>query len=64
MAIDSAIAERVFKRLMKKEIICLGIHDSFVVATKHRDELWEAMEWACMKELKGAKLGIKEVCAD
>ncbi|MFZ6034071.1 MAG: hypothetical protein ACOYVE_12290 [Melioribacter sp.] len=40
---DSDIAFGVIKRLMKKNILALIVHDSFIVQKKHEDELRKAM---------------------
>jgi hypothetical protein len=40
---DSDIANGVIKRLMKKNILALVVHDSFIVQKKHEDELRKAM---------------------
>ena len=41
---DAAMAEYVLKRLLKRGIVALPIHDSFVVQDRHFDHLKEAMD--------------------
>jgi len=41
---DSWLAERIMLRLIKAGIVCLGVHDSFIVKQRHRHELFQAME--------------------
>ncbi len=42
--LDSWIAEKVINRLTEKDIACLPIHDSFIVAKKYESELRSLME--------------------
>lgn len=42
--LDSWIAEKVINRLTEKDIVCLPIHDSFIVAKKYESELRSLME--------------------
>ena len=41
---DAAMAEYVLRRLLKRGIVALPIHDSFVVQERHFDHLKEAMD--------------------
>ena len=41
--IDSDIAENIMLRLLDQDIPCLPIHDSFIVAQKHKQALRQAM---------------------
>lgn len=43
---DSVMADMILTRLMKEGVVCLPIHDSFIVQERHRDGLIEAMLWA------------------
>ncbi|MBA4160501.1 MAG: hypothetical protein C0515_00105 [Novosphingobium sp.] len=57
---DSRIAGRVLGQLLKKGIVALPVHDSFIVKTKDQAELEAAMIEAAEREgLKSAKLGRK-----
>jgi len=40
---DSQIAERILKHFTRKHIVCLCIHDSFIVKQQYQDELIEVM---------------------
>jgi len=40
---DSTIAEGIMLELDKKEIVCIPLHDSFIVQAKHEEALREAM---------------------
>jgi len=40
---DSRIAERILKHFTRKHIVCLCIHDSFIVKQQYQDELIEVM---------------------
>jgi hypothetical protein len=51
---DSKIAEQILKYFTKKEIVCLCVHDSFIVEKQYRDELFEVM----MREYK-REMGFK-----
>jgi len=55
---DAWIAEKVMKRLLEDNILCLPIHDSFIVAKQHEDQLYAAME-DCFFEIYGIKPRIK-----
>jgi hypothetical protein len=46
MRIDSDMAEGVVRDLMKKNIVALPIHDSFIVPVRYEGELEEAMDRA------------------
>ena len=48
--IDSKIAERILKHFTKKKIVCLCIHDSFIVEGQYLDELIEVMKREYKKE--------------
>jgi hypothetical protein len=41
---DSCIAEDILKHFTKKGIVCLPIHDSFIVESKYMDELAHTMQ--------------------
>lgn len=42
--VDADMAEAVAVRLLKKGIVALPIHDSFIVQERHREDLLEAMD--------------------
>lgn len=44
--IDSQIAEQVMLELLSKKIVCLPIHDSFIVQQEHQEQLIAAMQHA------------------
>lgn len=48
---DSWIAEDIINRLTKKGIVCLSVHDSFIVAEKYKLELRNTMESAFQEKL-------------
>jgi hypothetical protein len=50
--IDSRIAESVMMKLLKQNIVCLCIHDSFVVIDTFQDELVSAMKEAFAEVVK------------
>ena len=50
--IDSRIAESVMMKLLKQNIVCLCIHDSFVVIDTFQDELVTAMKEAFAEVVK------------
>lgn len=41
---DAWLAERVLKRLTEDGVVCLPIHDSFIVSEQHKERLREAMD--------------------
>lgn len=41
---ESKIAEAVMLKLLDQEIVCLGVHDSFLVAEEYAEELKQTME--------------------
>ena len=41
--LDSTIALRVLERLVRQNITCIPIHDSFIVQTRHKNDLKIAM---------------------
>lgn len=41
---DSIIAMRIMEHFLKKEILCLDVHDSFLVPEKYKSELYELMK--------------------
>lgn len=49
--IDSNIAEAILKHFMNKNVVCLCIHDSFIVEGKYKDELEGLMKQEYKKEL-------------
>ncbi|HVW64132.1 MAG TPA: hypothetical protein VHB01_03885 [Nitrosospira sp.] len=55
---DAWLAERVMKRLLEDDILCLPIHDSFIVAKQYEDQLYAAME-VCFFEIYSIKPRIK-----
>ena len=48
---DSKIAERILKYFTKKEIVCLCVHDSFIVERQYKDELYEIMKKEYKREM-------------
>jgi hypothetical protein len=50
--IDSRIAEKVMLKLLKQNIVCLPIHDSFIVQARFEKQLIEAMNKAFKEVLK------------
>ena len=52
-AIDSKIAARVFDRFINDNIVCLGIHDSFIVPLQHERQLRETMLESYKQETRG-----------
>ena len=48
--IESQVAEAVMLRLLDRGIVCLSVHDSFLVAEESAEELKQAME-ACYTEI-------------
>jgi hypothetical protein len=48
---DSKIAERILKHFTRKNIVCLCIHDSFIVEEKYKDELIEVMKEEYKREM-------------
>ena len=44
--LDSRIAEYVLMELREREIVCLPVHDSFIVMVEHQDTLKQVMEEA------------------
>jgi hypothetical protein len=50
--IDSQIAERILLHFAARDIVCLPIHDSFIVQRQHADELEQVM-----KEVYRAEVG-------
>ncbi len=49
--IDSKIAERILKYFTKKKIVCLCIHDSFIVEEQYLEELIEVMKREYKREI-------------
>ena len=49
--LDSRIAERILKHFTKKNIVCLCIHDSFIVQERYNNELIEVMKHEYKKEM-------------
>jgi hypothetical protein len=56
MRLDSELSDIVFARLLKRGIVALGVHDSNIVAVKHKGDLMEEMTAAWC-----AKVGSKPV---
>jgi hypothetical protein len=50
--IDSRIAELVMMKLLKQNIVCLCVHDSFIVISDFQDELVEGMKQAFAEVVK------------
>ena len=48
---DSKIAERILKHFTRKKIVCLCIHDSFIVQEQYKDELIEVMKREYKREM-------------
>ena len=48
---DSKIAERILKHFTRKKIVCLCIHDSFIVPCQYQDELIEVMKLEYKREI-------------
>jgi hypothetical protein len=44
--LDSTIALRVLERLVRQNITCIPIHDSFIVQTRYKNDLKIAMREA------------------
>jgi hypothetical protein len=40
---DSQIAESILNHFTKREVPCLGVHDSFLVPEMYKDELFDQM---------------------
>jgi len=57
--IDADIAVRVLLSLMEKGVVCLPIHDSFIVQKNHAEKLRQAMVNAYL-EVAGRPIGFKE----
>ena len=57
--VDSRIAERILKHFTKKKIVCLCIHDSFIVEEQYQDELIEVMKREYKREI-GFECGLKD----
>lgn len=51
--LDSQLAESVMLKLLKQKIVCLPIHDSFVVQTQYVDALNNAMSQAYQELFAG-----------
>jgi hypothetical protein len=49
--LDSNIAEDVMLHFAERDMVCLGIHDSFVVARRHKEELEQAMVEAYRRQV-------------
>ncbi len=56
--IDSQIAEKVMLTLLKQEILCLPVHDSFICQERHLHALTDAMNEAYL-EILGALPSLK-----
>jgi predicted protein tyrosine phosphatase len=48
---DSKIAERILKHFTRKKIVCLCIHDSFIVPEQYEDELIDIMRKEYKREM-------------
>ena len=49
---DSEIAKSIMLELNRKGVICLGIHDSFIVKSTYKDELYNKMMHVYQKRYK------------
>ena len=56
---DSTIALKILLHFAKKNICCLAIHDSFIVAERYQKELREVMEKTYRDHTKGFECPIK-----
>lgn len=63
--IDAQIAERVMLNLAKEGIVCLPIHDSFIVRVSHKIDLYKEMDKA-FKDIAGveARIDSKDTVVD
>lgn len=59
---DSEIASIVLQKMIDKNIVCLPIHDSFVVQAKHRQALTDAMADAFREYLNYTGVVYLKVC--
>ena len=59
MNLDSRIALDIIDHFAKQDIPILAIHDSFIVQSKYKDELWHVMESTYEKHTNGFKCKIK-----
>ena len=57
---DAQACELILLRLLDQGIVALPIHDSFVVAARHQEQLIEAMRWA-FTTVFGGKAALSEV---
>ena len=57
--LDSQIAQEILLVLLRENITCLPIHDSFIVQYQHADRLVEVMEAVFLKQL--GKRGVVEI---
>lgn len=57
--IDSRVCVEILKSLMGNKIVCLSVHDSFIVQERHEDDLREAMIEAFKKYLNDIEPVIK-----
>jgi len=57
--LDSQIAERVLQELADKSIVCVPVHDSFIVQGRYEADLRDAMERAFL-ELYGALIPMEK----
>jgi hypothetical protein len=56
--LDSQIAQQILLILLREQITCLPIHDSFIVQYQHADRLVEAMGTVFIEHL--SKRGVVE----
>lgn len=61
MYAESQIAMRVLNHFLKQKILCLPIHDSFLIKSQHKEELKQQMIVAYSAELKGFAPQVKVV---
>lgn len=56
--VDSQIAERVMLHFFDKGIVCLPVHDSFIVEEQHKSELERKMKEVAL-EITGIEIAVK-----
>jgi len=56
--LDAKIANFILMKFTEERIVCLSIHDSFIVESQHAEKLKALMEEATLK-FAGTKIGIK-----
>ncbi|MCD8566377.1 MAG: hypothetical protein LRY36_00295 [Alphaproteobacteria bacterium] len=61
--LDSRLAEKIMLHFVKQDVVCLPIHDSFIVPENHKDELKELMTELYKKEF-GQSIKVKQLKTD